>query len=142
MDHGELSFSQLAISHVHPSMLNRYSQILTGTWNALSTSCSAVYGLKTTQCRCTLWTFRATPFTPECATTLTWLRQYIAQLGILSIKEVTKTKKKCTSLAPRPMTVLFGLGTRLCVRMCTTLENGILRNRQQPGRAEDIFMNS
>ena len=45
-----------------------------------------------------------------------------------------------TSLAPRPMTVVFGLGMRLRVRMCTTLENGVLRNRQQPGRAENSFI--
>ena len=45
----------------------------------------------------------------------------------------------CTSLAPRPMTVVFGLGTRLRVRM-RTLENGVLRNRQQPGRAENSFI--
>ena len=36
-----------------------------------------------------------------------------------------------TSHAPRPMTVIFGLGTRLRVRMRTTLENGVLRNGQQ-----------
>ena len=36
----------------------------------------------------------------------------------------------CTSLAPRPMNVVFGLGTKLHVRMRTTLENGVLRNRQ------------
>ena len=29
------------------------------------------------------------------------------------------------------MTVVFGLGTRLRVRMCTKLENGILSNGQQ-----------
>ena len=46
----------------------------------------------------------------------------------------------CTSLAPRPMTVVFGLGTRLSVRMRTILENGVLRNRQQPGRAENSFI--
>ena len=48
----------------------------------------------------------------------------------------------CTSLAPRPMTVVFGLGTKLSVRMRrpTTLENGVLRNRQQPGRAENSFI--
>ena len=46
----------------------------------------------------------------------------------------------CTSLAPKPMTVVFRLGTRLHVRMCTTLENGVLRNRQQPGRAENSFI--
>ena len=40
------------------------------------------------------------------------------------------------------MTVVFGLGTRLHVRMRTTLENGVLhmRNRQQPGRAENSFI--
>ena len=47
----------------------------------------------------------------------------------------------CTSLAPRPMTVVFGLGTRLCVHMRTTLENGVLHNRQQSGRAENSFSN-
>ena len=47
----------------------------------------------------------------------------------------------CISLAPRPLTVVFGLGTRLRVRMRTTLENGILRNGQQPGRAENSFVN-
>ena len=40
-----------------------------------------------------------------------------------------------TSLAPRPMTVVFGLGTRLRMRMHTTFENGVLRNGQQPDRA-------
>ena len=38
----------------------------------------------------------------------------------------------CTSHAPGPMTVVFGLGTRLRVRMRTTFENGVLRNGQQP----------
>ena len=38
----------------------------------------------------------------------------------------------CTSLASRPMTVVFGLGTRLRVRMSTKLENGVLSNGQQP----------
>ena len=36
-----------------------------------------------------------------------------------------------TSLAFRSVTFVFGLGTRLCVRMHATLENGILRNEQQ-----------
>ena len=45
-----------------------------------------------------------------------------------------------TSLPPRPMTVVFGLGTRLRVCMHTTLENGVQRNRQQPGRAENSFI--
>ena len=47
----------------------------------------------------------------------------------------------CTSLAPRPMTMVFGLGMRLCVHMHTTLENGILRNGQQPGSAVNCFTN-
>jgi len=38
------------------------------------------------------------------------------------------------------MTVVFGLGMRLRVGMHTTLENGILRNRQQAGRAENSFI--
>ena len=33
------------------------------------------------------------------------------------------------------MTVVFGLGTRLRVRMRTTFKNGVLRNGQQPGSA-------
>ena len=33
------------------------------------------------------------------------------------------------------MTVVLGLGTRLRVRMRTTLKNGVLRNGQQPGSA-------
>ena len=31
-----------------------------------------------------------------------------------------------------PMNVVFGLGTRLRVRMRTKLENGVLHNEQQP----------
>ena len=38
----------------------------------------------------------------------------------------------CTSLASRPLTAVFGLGTRLCVHMRTQLENGVLSNGQQP----------
>ena len=38
------------------------------------------------------------------------------------------------------MTVVFSLGTRLLVHMRTTLENGVLRNGQQPGRAENSFI--
>ena len=37
-----------------------------------------------------------------------------------------------TSLASRPMSVIFGLGMTLCVHMRTKLENGILSNGQQP----------
>ena len=36
--------------------------------------------------------------------------------------------------------MVFGLGTRLRVRMRTTLENGVLRNGQQQGRAENSFI--
>ena len=36
------------------------------------------------------------------------------------------------TLVPRPMIVVFGLGTRLYVRMRTKSENGVLRNGQQP----------
>ena len=35
-------------------------------------------------------------------------------------------------MVDRPMIVVFGLGTRLHVRMRTKLENGVLRNGQQP----------
>ena len=45
----------------------------------------------------------------------------------------------CTSLVPRPMIVVFGLGTRLHVCMCTKLENGVLRNSQQPQSAVNGF---
>ena len=38
------------------------------------------------------------------------------------------------------MTVIFGLGTRLRVRMHTTLENGVLRNGQQPASAVNNFI--
>ena len=37
------------------------------------------------------------------------------------------------------MTVVIGLGARLDVRMRTRLENGILRNGQQPGSAVNSF---
>ena len=39
------------------------------------------------------------------------------------------------------MTVGFGLGTRLCLRMCTTFENCVLSNGQQPGSAMNSFIN-
>ena len=38
----------------------------------------------------------------------------------------------CTSVVPRPMSVVFGLGTRLRMRMRTKLENGVLHNEQLP----------
>ena len=37
-----------------------------------------------------------------------------------------------TRLVPRLTIVIFGLGTRLLVRMRTKLQNGVLRNGQQP----------
>ena len=37
------------------------------------------------------------------------------------------------------MTVVIGWGTRLDVRMRTRLENGVLRNGQQPGSAGNSF---
>ena len=37
------------------------------------------------------------------------------------------------------MTVVIGLGMRLNVRMRTRLENGVLRNKQQPGSAVNNF---
>ena len=37
------------------------------------------------------------------------------------------------------MTMVIGLGTRLDVRMRTRLENGVLRNGQQLGSAENSF---
>ena len=36
--------------------------------------------------------------------------------------------------------MVFDLGTRLRVRMRTAIENGVLRNGQQPGRAENSFI--
>ena len=38
------------------------------------------------------------------------------------------------------MTVDFGLETRLCMHMHTSLENGILHNGQQLGRAENSYI--
>ena len=49
------------------------------------------------------------------------------QLGVLPAGDFART-----SLASRPMTVVFGLGTRLRVRIRTKLENGVLSNGQQP----------
>ena len=38
------------------------------------------------------------------------------------------------------MTVIFGLGNRLRLRIRTTSENGVLRNRQQPACAVNNFI--
>ena len=49
-----------------------------------------------------------------------------------AVRVVNSQFRWCTSLVLRPMIVVFGLRTRLRVRMRTTLENGVLRNGQQP----------
>ena len=49
------------------------------------------------------------------------------------------TRRVSTSIVPRAITVVFGLGTRLHVRMCTKLENGALRNGQELGSAVNSF---
>ena len=43
-------------------------------------------------------------------------------------------------VARRPMTVVFGLGTRLCLHMRTKLENGVLHNVKQPSSAVNSFI--
>ena len=48
----------------------------------------------------------------------------------------------CTSLGPRPRTVVFGLGTILSVRRRTTFENGVLRIGQQAAEQAGIAENS
>ena len=50
----------------------------------------------------------------------------------VTAKRTARCDFACTSLASRPMTVVFGLGTRLRVRMRTKFENGVLSNAQQP----------
>ena len=45
-----------------------------------------------------------------------------------------------TNLAPRPITVVIGLGMRPCVRMRATFENCVLRNGQQPGSTVNSFI--
>ena len=49
-----------------------------------------------------------------------------------TVRVVNLRFRLCTSLVPRPTSVVFCLGTRLHVRMRTKLENGVLHNRQQP----------
>ena len=46
----------------------------------------------------------------------------------------------CTSLIPKPVTAVIGLGTRLDVRTRTRLENGVLCNGQQPDSAKNSFL--
>ena len=62
------------------------------------------------------------------------------QLLVHVLREETVPAAICTGHSPGPMTVVFGLGTRLRVRMRTTFENGVLRNGQQPSRAENSFI--
>ena len=45
-----------------------------------------------------------------------------------------------TSLIPRLMIVIFGLGMRLLVHMRTKLQNGALRNGQQPHSVVNAFI--
>ena len=47
-------------------------------------------------------------------------------------RDRTRPAACATSVIPRPMSVVFGLGMRLHMRMCTKLENGVLHNGQQP----------
>ena len=54
---------------------------------------------------------------------------------IVPVVRVVNSRGVCTSLVPRPMIVVFGLGTRLHIRMRTKLENGVLRN----GGCERLF---
>ena len=49
--------------------------------------------------------------------------------------------RMCTSLVPRLMTIVFGMGTRLPMHMRARLENGVQRNRQQPCSAVNSFTN-
>ena len=44
-----------------------------------------------------------------------------------------------TSLVPRLTILLFGMETRLLVRMRTKLQNGVLRNGQQPQSVVNDF---
>ena len=46
----------------------------------------------------------------------------------------------CTSLIPRLMTVVFGIGTRLHVHMHTKLENRALHKGQQPDSVVNSFI--
>ena len=46
-----------------------------------------------------------------------------------------------TSLVPRPMTMVFGLGMRPHLHMCMKLENGVLSNGQQLQSAVNRFIN-
>ena len=45
-----------------------------------------------------------------------------------------------TSLVPRPMIMVFGLGTRLHLHRYTKIENGILHNEQQPQSVVNAFI--
>ena len=50
----------------------------------------------------------------------------------INLVQTVPAARLSASGVPRPMNVVFGLGTRLRVRMRTKLENGVLHNGQQP----------
>ena len=58
------------------------------------------------------------------------LAHYYGKRPVPGVHVVNLQFRLCTSLVPRPTIVAFDLGTRLHVRMCTKLENGVLHNRQ------------
>ena len=49
-----------------------------------------------------------------------------------AVRIVNSRFRLWTSLVPRAMIVVFGLGTRLHVHMHTKVQNGVLCNGQQP----------
>ena len=57
----------------------------------------------------------------------------------MDIRSTLLAQLVSTSLTPRQMTVVFGLGIRLCAHMRTTLENGVLCNEQPSGSAVNNF---
>ena len=61
-----------------------------------------------------------------------YLAHYYGTETVPAVRVVNSRFRLCTSVVPRPMSVVFGLGMRLRVRMRTKLENGVLHNRQQP----------
>ena len=53
-------------------------------------------------------------------------------LAHLLREETVPAARLSASVVPGPMSVVFGLGTRLRVRMRTKIENGVLHNGQPP----------
>jgi len=68
--------------------------------------------------------------------------EFLLQTGcsIRMLRWSTRRVHMCTSLTPRPMTMVLGLGMRLRVRMHSTFENGVIRNGQQPCSAVNSFI--